>query len=61
MNTWIERRSVQIYQHSAPFMVLLVLALMIGGVSSSAVESRWLPDPKPRVTDISNESDDEES
>ena len=64
MNTWIERRPVRINQRSAPFMVLLVLALMIGGVSSSAVESRWLPDPKPRVlvlTDISNEPDDEQS
>jgi hypothetical protein len=64
MSTWTKRRSVRTNRLSAALTGLLVLALMIGGVSSSAVESRWLPDPKPRVlvlTDISNEPDDEES
>ncbi len=64
MNSPMEGRPARTNQTSAALTLLLVLVLMIGGTSSSAVESRWLPDPKARVfvlTDISNEPDDEES
>jgi len=43
---------------------LLTLLILAGAPSLSAADTRWLPDPKPRVfvlTDISNEPDDEES
>lgn len=44
---------------------LLAVGLLLHcAITSTAAESRWLPDPKPRVfvlTDISNEPDDEES
>ena len=44
--------------------LLITLIVITRAPSLSAAETRWLPDPKPRVfvlTDISNEPDDEES